>query len=252
MRVGILGMAGRMGRLLVEESIAAGHDVVGGTIGKSSPAPQGGPATMPLSQLAPQIDVAIDFTQAGTVSSHAEALAAAGKAWVVGTTGLSAVEEAAIERAARRVPVVCAANYGIGLNLLLKIAEQLGAALPAETYDAEIVELHHRQKIDAPSGSALALGQAVARGRGVRLEDAMQSGRDGHTGPRRAGDIGFAALRAGQVVGEHTLLFASGTEHIALTHRALDRRAFAVGAVRAAAWTMHRKPGLYSMQDIIP
>ncbi len=123
------------------------------------------------------------------------------------------------------------------------MARQLGAALPAEQYDAEILEMHHRQKVDAPSGTAIALGRAVAEGRGVRLEDVMESGRDGHTGPRAPGAIGFAALRGGQVVGEHTVLFAAAGEHIAISHRALDRRAFASGAVRAAAWLVRAAAG---------
>jgi 4-hydroxy-tetrahydrodipicolinate reductase len=137
------------------------------------------------------------------------------------------------------------------VNLVLALARQLGAALPAETYDAEIVEMHHRQKVDAPSGTALAMGRAVAAGRQVRFEEVALPGRDGHTGPRPSGGIGFAALRGGQVVGEHTLLFAAGDEQIALTHRAFDRRAFARGAVRAALWTAGRPPGLYTMMDVL-
>jgi len=129
--------------------------------------------------------------------------------------------------------------------------EQMARALPAARYDAEIVEMHHRQKVDAPSGTAIGLGQAVARGRGVQLADVMQSGRDGHTGARPDGAIGFAALRGGQVVGEHTLLFAAADEHIAITHRAFDRRVFAAGAVRAAIWVRGRAPGLYSMMDVL-
>ena len=123
--------------------------------------------------------------------------------------------------------------------------------LPAPQYDAEIVEMHHRQKVDAPSGTAIGLGRAVARGRGVALADVMVSGRNGHTGPRPPGAIGFASLRGGQVVGEHTLLFAAGDEHISLTHRAFDRRAFAVGAVQAARWIAGRAPGLYDMMDVL-
>ena len=127
----------------------------------------------------------------------------------------------------------------------------MAASLPAVRYDAEIVEMHHRQKVDAPSGTAIGLGRAVATGRGVKLEDVMESGRHGHTGARKEGAIGFAALRGGQVVGEHTLLFAAADEHIALTHRAFDRRAFAAGAVRAALWVRGRPAGLYSMKDVL-
>jgi 4-hydroxy-tetrahydrodipicolinate reductase len=175
----------------------------------------------------------------------------AGTAWVLGTTGLSATDEAAVAEAAKHVPVVYAPNFSTGVNLMLALAERMAAALPAEQYDAEIVEMHHRQKVDAPSGTAIGLGRAVAKGRGVVLEDVKESGRDGQTGARRTGAIGFAALRGGQVVGEHTLLFAAGAEHIALTHRAFDRRAFAAGAVRAALWTRGRAPGLYSMMDVL-
>ena len=190
--------------------------------------------------LAAASDVVVDFTNAATAQAHAAALARAGTPWVLGTSGLSAADEAAVEAAAQRIPVVYAANFSAGVNLVLALAERMAAALPAEQYDAEIVEMHHRQKVDAPSGTAVGMGRAVAKGRGVRLEDVMESGRHGHTGARKTGAIGFAALRGGQVVGEHTLIFAAGTEHIALTHRAFDRRAFATGAVRAALWVHGR------------
>jgi len=147
--------------------------------------------------------------------------------------------------------VVQAAKFSPGVNLVVALAARLGAALPADAYDAEIVEMHHRQKVDAPSGTALAIGAAVARGRGVALADVRAAAREGHTGARRAGDIGFAALRGGQVVGEHTLLFAAGDEHISITHRAFDRASFARGAVRAALWLQDRKPGLYGMMDVL-
>ena len=163
---------------------------------------------------------------------------------------LSLADEALVADAATRIPVVYAPNFAPGVTLLLALAERMAASLPAARYDAEIVEMHHRQKVDAPSGTAIGLGRAVARGRGVRLEDVMESGRTGHTGARREGAIGFAALRGGQVVGEHTLLFAAGDEHIALTHRAFDRRAFANGAVRAALW-LPPVAGLYGMSDVL-
>jgi 4-hydroxy-tetrahydrodipicolinate reductase len=249
MRVGIAGVSGRMGRLLVEESRAAGHDVVGGTTNRAA-APDGVPA-MALADLASAAEVVIDFTHASTAAAHARTLASAGTPWVLGTSGLSAGDDAEVDEAARQIPVVYAANFGPGINLLLALARHLGAALPAEQYDAEIIEMHHRQKVDAPSGTAIALGRAVAEGRGVRLEDVMQSGRDGHTGARPPGAIGFAALRGGQVVGEHTLLFAATGEQIALSHRAMDRRVFATGAVRAAGWVAGRKPGRYSMADVM-
>lgn len=249
MQIGIAGVSGRMGHLLVEESRAAGHNVVGGTV-RSAPAPDGVPV-LELQALAEAADVVIDFTHASTAAAHAKILARTGTAWVLGTSGLSAADEGEVDTAAGLIPVVYAANFGPGVNVLLALARQLGAALPAEQYDAEIIEMHHRQKVDAPSGTAIALGRAVAEGRGVRLEEVMQSGRDGHTGPRPPGAIGFAALRGGQVVGEHTVLFAAAGEHIALSHRALDRRPFAAGAVRAAAWTGGRAPGRYSMADVM-
>jgi 4-hydroxy-tetrahydrodipicolinate reductase len=206
MRIGIAGITGRMGKLLTEEVAAAGAELSGGVS-------RGGD----IAALAAMSDVVIDFTNASTARAHAAAMAASGKAWVVGTSGLSAADEAAVEEAGGGVPVVYASNFATGVNLVLALAERMGAALPAEAYDAEIVEMHHRQKVDAPSGTA----------------------------------IGFAALRGGQVVGEHTLIFAAGAEHIALTHRAFDRRAFATGAVRAALWTAGREPGLYSMMDVL-
>src|SRR6202012_4220762 len=182
---------------------------------------------------------------------YAAALAASGKAWVLGTSGLSGADEAAVEAAARHIPGVYASNFSTGVNLVLALAERMGAALPPDGYDAEIMEMHHRQKVDAPSGTAIGMGRAVAKGRGVVLSDVMESGRDGHPGARRTGAIGFAALRGGQVVGEHSLIFAAGSEHIVLTHRAFDRRAFASGAVRAALWVAGRAPGLYSMMDVL-
>jgi 4-hydroxy-tetrahydrodipicolinate reductase len=253
MGIGIIGIGGRMGLLLTSEVTAAGHVIAGGTLRPgSSTAPPADVQILPdLATLAARSDVVIDFTHASTAQAHAEILQQAGIAWVLGTSGLSAADEAAVAQAAAKIPIVYAPNFAPGVTLILALAEQLAAALPAGTYDAEIVEMHHRQKVDAPSGTAIGLGRAVARGRGVRLEDVMVSGRDGHTGPRPPNAIGFATLRGGQVVGEHTLLFAAGSEHIALTHRAFDRRVFATGAVRAAAWTSGRAPGLYSMLDVL-
>jgi 4-hydroxy-tetrahydrodipicolinate reductase len=245
MRIGIAGITGRMGRLLVEEVAAAGATLAGG-IGRSDIGPLPG-----IAALAGAAEVVIDFTHASAARSHAASLADSGTAWVLGTSGLSAEDEAAVEAASRRIPVVYASNFAPGVNLVLALAERMGTALPAEGYDAEILEMHHRQKVDAPSGTAIGMGRAVAAGRGVALPDVMQSGRDGHTGPRRTGAIGFAALRGGQVVGEHTLIFASASEHISLTHRAFDRRVFATGAVRAALWLKDRPAGLYGMADVL-
>ncbi|UFN48596.1 4-hydroxy-tetrahydrodipicolinate reductase [Roseomonas sp. OT10] len=251
-RIGILGIAGRMGRLLAEEMTAAGATLAGGTLRASNPGGTGYPVFPDVPALLAACDVAIDFTHASAAAGHAEAAARAGKPLILGTSGLSAAQEEAVAAAARRIPLVYAANFAPGVNLLFALAQRMAAALPPEQYDAEIVEMHHRQKVDAPSGTALALGRAVARGRGTTLEQAgVESGRDGHAGARRTGAIGFAALRGGQVVGEHTLLFAAGSEHIALTHRSFDRRVYATGAVRAALWALGRPPGLYDMQDVL-
>ena len=252
-RIGIAGVTGRMGHLLVEEVRAAGATVSAGLGRPGSPnkTPNAVTAAPDIAALAAQSDVVIDFTNAATAQQAAVAMAASGKAWVLGTSGLSAADEAAVAAAAKTIPVVYAANFSAGVNLVLALAERMGAALPADTYDAEIMEMHHRQKVDSPSGTAIGMGRAVAKGRGVTLDDVIESGRHGHTGARKTGAIGFAALRGGQVVGEHTLIFASGTEHIALTHRAFDRRTFASGAVRAALWAVGRPPGLYSMMDVL-
>jgi len=253
LRIGIAGITGRMGRLLVEEARAAGAEAGLGTgrPGSASPLPEGAERAADIAALAAGCDVVVDFTNAATAQPHAAALADSGKPWVLGTSGLSAADEAAVAAAGRRIPVVYAANFSPGVNLVLAMAERMAAALPAEQYDAEIMEMHHRQKVDAPSGTAVGMGRAVAKGRGIDFEAAMESGRNGHTGPRKTGAIGFAALRGGQVVGEHTLIFAAATEHIALSHRAFDRRAFATGAVRAALWAAGRPAGLYSMMDVL-
>jgi 4-hydroxy-tetrahydrodipicolinate reductase len=251
-RIGIAGISGRMGRMLVEEVAAAGCHLSGGTRSAFA-AEDGGPVRIfrEVATLAAESDVVIDFTRASAARSHAEAMASAGTAWVLGTSGLSAEDEATVATAATRIPVVYAANFSAGVTLVVALAERMAATLPAAQYDAEIVEMHHRQKVDAPSGTAIALGRAVAAGRGVDLASVMQSGRDGHTGPRETGAIGFAALRGGQVVGEHSLLFAGSDEQIILTHKAFDRRTFASGAVRAALWLAGRPAGLYGMRDVL-
>jgi len=240
-----------MGLLLAEETRAAKQTLAGGIDRPGATLPINLPSFPTIAALAAGSDVIVDFTHASTAQPHAAAIAAAGCAWVLGTTGLSAADEQAVAQAAQHSAVVYAPNFSPGVNLVLALAEQMARALPAETYDAEILEMHHRQKVDAPSGTAIGIGRAVAKGRNVDLDSVKASGRDGHTGARTTGEIGFAALRGGQVVGEHTLLFAAGTEHISLTHRAFDRRAFATGAIRAAIWVQGRSPGLYSMMDVL-
>lgn len=252
MRIGILGIAGRMGGELVAEARGAGHDVIGGTLNPaSSSAYTGDLPILALPDLTARADVVIDFTHADAAAGHAEALSAGQAAWVLGTTGLSADQQEAVVAASRHVAVLQAAHFGLGINLLANLARQLAALLPAESYDAEIVEMHHRQKVDAPSGSALLLGEAVAEGRGTALAAVMKSGRDGHCGARATGAIGFASLRGGQIVGEHALSFTAAGEQITLSHRAFDRKIFAAGAVRAASWLAGRPPGLYGIDEML-
>jgi len=250
-QIGVAGVAGRMGRLVVEEARKAGLTVSFGILQPGEAPPEGVAVCENIAALAGSCDLVIDFTHASAAAAHAGALAQAGTAWVLGTTGLGAADEAAVAQAAQCIPVMYAPNYSPGVTLMLVLAERMAAALPAETYDAEILEMHHRQKVDAPSGTAIGLGQAVARGRGVAFEGVRSLAREGHTGARRYGDIGFAALRGGQVVGEHTLIFAAASEQLTLTHRAFDRASFAAGAVRAAIWLHGRPAGLYDMRDVL-
>jgi 4-hydroxy-tetrahydrodipicolinate reductase len=245
MRIGIAGITGRMGSMLADQIRALGETVTGG-IDRTGRGP-----ISDITALAAISDVVMDFTDARATQGHAVAMQAAGKPWVIGTSGLSDLDEAALTAAASKIPVVYSSNFAPGAALVLALAERMAAALPMESYDAEIVEMHHRQKVDAPSGTAIGMGRAVARGRGQDFNAVMDVGRNGHTGPRVTGNIGFAALRGGQVVGEHTLIFAAGSEHIALSHRAFDRAAFAEGAVLAARWIIGRPPGLYSMLDVL-
>jgi 4-hydroxy-tetrahydrodipicolinate reductase len=169
---------------------------------------------------------------------------------VIGTTGHDAAARSAIEEAARQIPIVSAPNMSLGVNLLLKLT-QLAAATLDDSYDIEIFEAHHRNKKDAPSGTALALGRFAAEGRHVDLDEASDVARHGNTGARRRGAIGFSVFRGGDVVGDHTVTFAGTGERIELTHRASDRLSFARGAVRAAEWLADKEPGLYSMQDVL-
>jgi 4-hydroxy-tetrahydrodipicolinate reductase len=238
-----------MGKLLALE--AAARAILSGGTSRSGAVQDGPPLFPAIDDLAKNSDVVIDFTHASTVPSHAAALAGAGTPWVLGTTGYGSAEDAAIVAASARIPVLAAANFCTGVNILLALAEQLAAALPAARYDAEILEMHHRQKVDAPSGTALAIGRAVAAGRGVKLEDVQTLARAGHTGPRRDGEIGFATLRGGQVTGRHALSFTAADEEITLTHQSFDRRVYATGAVAAALWLCGQPPGLYGMRDFL-
>ena len=195
-------------------------------------------------------DVVIDFTAPAATADHARLAARLGKAMVIGTTGLDAGQSRAIEDAARQAAIVRAANFSVGVTLLVDLVERAARALDPG-YDIEIVEMHHHHKVDAPSGTALALGRAAARGRGVELEKVWRKERDGIVGARPRGEIGFASLRGGDVVGDHSVLFAADGERIELTHKASSRQVFAKGAVRAALWVAGRKPGLYALTDVL-
>jgi 4-hydroxy-tetrahydrodipicolinate reductase len=195
-------------------------------------------------------NAAIDFSTREATTRHAMLAAERGVACVIGATGLSPADEDIVHEAARRIPIVYAANYSVGMTLLADLAMRAGARL-AEDFDIEIVEMHHRHKVDAPSGSALMLGRAAAKGRGVTLDDVAVRGRDGVTGARPKGAIGFAALRGGDVTGDHTVIFAGEGERLELTHRAGGRSVFARGAIRAALWAISEQPGLYTMRDVL-
>lgn len=195
-------------------------------------------------------EVAVDFSLPSAVGEHASACAAAGVPLLIGSTGWDQSTRALIESAAARIPVLVAPNTSTGVNLIRHLVSIAARAL-GEAYDVEISEAHHRMKRDAPSGTALALGEAVAATRGAALRDLAAYARHGDTGARAPGSIGFAVTRAGDIVGEHTVLFAGDGERVEITHRATDRAAFARGALRAAAWLVGRPAGLYGMRDVL-
>ncbi|HXC91686.1 MAG TPA: 4-hydroxy-tetrahydrodipicolinate reductase, partial [Stellaceae bacterium] len=201
-------------------------------------------------QLIGDSDVVIEFSTPAATASHVALAAEQGTPMVIGTTGLSAAETAALREAGMRIPIVWAANTSLGINLLLGLVEQVAARLGPD-WDIEIMEMHHRGKVDAPSGTALALGQAAAAGRDVVLDQVEQRARDGSTGPRRRGDIGFAALRGGDTTGDHHVIFAGAGERLELIHRATTRAIYAKGAVRAARWVVGRPPGLYGLKEVL-
>lgn len=263
-RLAILGASGRMGQCLVRalESrpdlrlvgalAAPGTPGLGEDVGKVVGLDRRFDVRVTAERAAAlaEAQVAVDFTLPSATVGNVEACAAQGCALLIGTTGLDAAAHAAIDAAARRIPVIQAANTSLGVNLLAKLVQQAAAALPLP-YDIEIVEAHHRHKVDAPSGTALRLGEAAAEGRGGSLRELASTARDGHTGPRREGAIGFAVVRGGDIVGDHTVLFAGPGERIELTHRAHDRMTFAHGALRGAAWLCGRAPGRYTMADVL-
>lgn len=237
---GISGARGRMGRA-VSQVLDAREDVVVATRFDRGETPD-----LNL------CDVIIDFSTPEASVELARACAErGGPALVIGSTGLSPEQDALIEAAAEKIAIVRSGNFSLGLNILIGLVEHAAQRLDGRDWDIEVLETHHRRKVDAPSGTALMLGEAAANGRGRDLEDLKTAPYDGITGPREPGKIGFASLRAGGVIGEHTVLFGSEDELLTLSHSAIDRSLFAKGAVAAAAWVRNRRPGLYDMQDVL-
>lgn len=259
----ITGASGRMGQMLINtvsdsdkvRLVGAvereGHDWVGRDVGEA----MGGAALgvkvtdQPLEAFA-KAQAVIDFTAPAATIAFAKLAAQARAVHVIGTTGMTEEDIAQLEPCARHAVIVRAGNMSLGVNLLTKLTQKVAAALD-EDFDIEVIEAHHHHKVDAPSGTALMLGEAAAEGRGVNLADVSDRARDGITGARKKGDIGFSVIRGGDIVGEHDVLFAAAGERIVLRHQATDRAIFARGAVKAAIWGQDQKPGEYDMFDVL-
>ena len=263
MRLIVAGAGGRMGRTLVKAIAETNGVVLTGAVDAPGSAAIGRDAgelaglgangvkvAADPAPLLANADGLVNFTIPAATVALADIVAKQGLVHVIGTTGLSPEEERRIDSAAQRSAIVKAGNMSLGVNLLAALVRRVARTLDQE-FDIEIVEMHHNKKIDAPSGTALMFGRAAAEGRNIDLDQRSERGRDGHTGARGAGNIGFASLRGGTVVGDHTVVFAGPAERIELTHKAEDRMIFARGAVRAAMWAHGRKPGLYSMADVL-
>ena len=250
--IGIFGARGRMGQAIALAAADAGLSVAGGTgsRGEGTIGAQGLPISTDPVALAKIADVLIDFSVPAALSRQIAACVEFQRPLVIGTSGLEETHHAAIDAAAAYIPILQTGNTSLGVNLLAALVREAAQRL-GDDWDIEIVEMHHRHKVDAPSGTALLLGQAAAAGRGIDLASHSARGRDGITGTRRAGDIGFAALRGGSVAGDHQVIFASDGERIELGHRAENRAIFAKGAIKAAQWLSGQKPGRYSMADVL-
>jgi 4-hydroxy-tetrahydrodipicolinate reductase len=254
MKVAIAGAGGRMGQALVEAVVAdrglllaAAFDAAGSpAIGRAAGPVQVGADLGALGAA----EVLIDFTRPEGTLAHLEACVKQGKAMVIGTTGFSEAQKARIAEGARRIPVVLSPNFAIGVNVVFRLAQTAARAL-GDAYDVEIVEAHHRHKVDAPSGTALMLGELVAKALGRELGQVATYGREGDTGERPAKAIGFHAIRGGDIVGEHTVIFAGDGERVELAVRSQSRMTYAAGALRAAKWLKGRAPGLYDMFDVL-
>jgi 4-hydroxy-tetrahydrodipicolinate reductase len=228
-----------MGQALAAAIAEAGHQVAGGV-----------DAGDDVAQLADRSDVLIDFSAPSALENNLHAAIGAGVPLVIGTTGLTGAHHTAIDNAARAVAILQTGNTSLGVTLLAHLVHEAASKLGAD-WDIEIVEMHHRMKVDAPSGTAKLLGEAAAEGRGIDLASHSESGRDGHTGARADGAIGFAALRGGTVAGDHSVIFAGSEERITLSHLAENRMIFANGAVKAAEWLIGRQPGRYTMAQVL-
>ena len=263
MRLIVAGAGGRMGRALTRVIAETPGAVLAGALeapgsellGKDAGVLAGLPAndvklSADLWALSANADGILDFTVPGATIANVAIAAERGLVHVIGTTGLSGSDEAVIRSVTSRAIVVKSGNMSLGVNLLAALVRRVAQSLD-DSFDIEVLEMHHKAKIDAPSGTALMLGEAAAEGRKIALAQHSARGRDGLTGSRRSGDIGFASLRGGTVTGEHSVIFAGPMERIELTHRAEDRTMFAQGAVKAALWARHQKPGFYSMVDVL-
>ncbi|MBF0188538.1 MAG: 4-hydroxy-tetrahydrodipicolinate reductase [Magnetococcales bacterium] len=271
-KIGIIGVAGRMGRMLVEAthtratavadgetapcalvaaSDHAGCEEIGRDAGEVA-----GVGTLDVSirtdnqTVLKESDVVIDFTLPAVTLSYLDKAVASKTPLVIGTTGFKPEEIERLRSAAQEIPIVFAPNFSVGVNLMFKVASEVAAIL-GEAFDIEIIEAHHRHKVDAPSGTAIGLGQAIAEAIDRNLDDVAVYAREGHTGPRESRSIGFATVRGGDIVGDHTALFAGDGERLEITHKASSRMTFANGAVRAALWVGAQSPGLYDMRDIL-
>ncbi len=263
LKVAVLGASGRMGRAVLE-CIAETDDLVlvgaltetsDSAVGRDAGESVGLPATrVPLTDDRAQAlhgaQVAIDFTLPAATAANVRACVESGTALVIGTTGLEEKHLNAITEASRQIPLVYGRNMSVGVNVFMNLVGRAAKALGPD-YDVEITEAHHRHKVDAPSGTALALGEAVAKARGRELDELAIHGRHGQIGPRVPGTIGFSVIRGGSIVGDHTVLFAAPEEAVQLSHHAIDRKSFAHGALRAARWAAGQAPGLYSMADVL-
>lgn len=262
-RIAVMGAAGRMGKTLIEAvqlvdgaSLSAAIDradssLVGADVGELvAQGKIGVNLSGDLTAVLDQFDVLIDFTHPSVTLKNLEICRQAGKSMVIGTTGFSPEEKQLLSDAGKQISIVFAANFSVGVNLCLKLLDTAARVL-GDDVDIEIIEAHHRHKVDAPSGTALRMGEVVANALGRDLQKVAVYGREGQTGARERETIGFATVRAGDVVGDHTVLFAADGERVEITHKASSRMTFAKGAVRAALWLQERKPGLYDMQDVL-